>query len=147
MKIKGIRAMKPVIVDLGRFFEGGSGASVTVRPIPTPARAKIQELTTTGMRYATTQRKKSLDIDAIEQAMPAEVTLEIREVKLREGVTEHTLVDEDGKALVWDKDLWKALDDANPAILDKVIAKITDITYPDDEEGTDPTLPTRSETR
>ena len=142
VKVKGLMAVKPVKVDLSKFFEGP--ASVTVRPLPVPARAKIQELTTAGMRYATTQRKKNLDIDAIEQAMPAEVTLEIRKVKLEEAFVAHDLAGDDGAALSWGKELWDVLDDANPEILAKVLEAITDLSYPDDEEGADPTSPAKS---
>lgn len=138
LKVKGLIALKPVQVDLSKFFD--EPASVTVRALPVPARAKIQELTTTGMRYATTQRKKSLDIDAIEQAMPAEVTLEIRALKLTEAFVSHDLAGDDGKQLPWGGELWNALDEANPAILAKVLDKINDLSFPDeDEEGADPT--------
>ena len=138
LKVKGLIALKPVRVDLSKFFDGPT--SVTIRALPVPARAKIQELTTTGMRYATTQRKKSLDIDAIEQAMPAEVTLEIRVLKLKEAFVEHNLVGDDGKVLPWNEELWNALDEANPEILAKVLERSNEVSFPDeDEEGSDPT--------
>ena len=142
IKVKGLLAIKPVVVDLSRFFDGQK-ASVTIRPLPVPARAKIQELTTAGMRYATSQAKKSLNIDAIEQSMPAEVTISIREEKLREGVVSHNLVSEDGAEVPWGEELWAALDEANPNILAHVIEEITDLSYPDEEDG-DPTSPARS---
>lgn len=138
MKIKGIRTVKPIVVDLSKFFE--SPQSVTVRALPPATRAKIQELTTNGMRYSTTQRKKSIDIDAIEQAMPAVITLEIREVKLRDGVIAHDFVDDDtGKPATWGVELWNALDEADPRINETIIDAISRATYPDDEEGNDPT--------
>ena len=142
MKIKGLVAIKPVKIDLSRYFD--TPASVTVRPLPVPARAKIQELTSAGMRYATSQAKKSLNIDAIEQAMPAEVTIEIRAVKLAEAFVAHDLVGEEGEALTWGPELWAALDEANPAILAKVIDEITELSYPDEEDGGDPTSPAKS---
>lgn len=141
MKLKGIRSVKPVEVNLEKFFD--YRATVTVRPLPPPVRAQIQELTTNGMRYATTQGKKSLDINAIEQAMPAGVTMEVRDIKLAEGVISHTIVDEDGKPVAWDKETWDALDAADPAIIEKILTAVTEITYPDDEDGTDPSSPTQ----
>jgi len=138
VKIKGIRNVAPQEVDLSKFFEGL--AFVMIKPLPVPARAKIQELMTNGTRYATKQSKKSLDINAIEQAMPAETVLEIRKVKLAEGVVEHNLVNEEsGEKLPWNEATWDALDEANPSILSKVIDAITELTYPDDEDGKDPT--------
>ena len=142
VKVKGIRIFAPIVVDLSEYFD--QAESVTVRPLSPPARAKIQELTTAGMRYATTQRKKGLDIDSIEQDIPAEVTMQIRETKLNDGVTAHTLKGEDGKPLDWNKELQDALDEADPAILEKVLEAISEATYPDDEEGPDPTSPTPS---
>jgi hypothetical protein len=142
MKIKGIRTVKPVDVDLSEYFD--QPTKVTVRPLPPLSRAKIQERLVEGMRYATSQGKKTLDINSIEQAMPAEVTMEIRAIKLQDGVTAHTIQDEDGKPLVWGTDLWAALDEADPEILGKVVEAVTQITTPDDEEGEDPTLPTRN---
>ena len=144
VKVKGLVALKPVVLDLSRF-RGGAKITVTIRPLTVPARAKIQELTTDGMRYATTQTKKSLNIDAIEQAMPAMTTLAIREEKLSDAVVAHDFTGEDDKPLTWNKELWDALDEANPNLLAFVIEKITDLSYPDDEEeAADPTSPARS---
>jgi hypothetical protein len=140
MKVRGLQTVKPVKVVLDKYFD--EPHSVTVKPLPVPARARIQELTTDGMRYATRQTKKALDIEAIEQAMPAEVTLEIRRVKLAEAYSSHDLVGDDGQALPWGEDLWNMLDDANPLILAEVLEAITELSYPDDEE--DPTSPGRS---
>jgi hypothetical protein len=141
MKLKGIRPIKPIDVDLSQFFD--APVKVTVRPLPPLARAKINELLVDGMRYATSQSKKDLNIDAIEQAMPAETTMELRAIKLRDGVVAHTIQDEDGTTPAWGPDLWAVLDEADTRILEHVIDGVTKISDPD-EEGGDPTLPAKS---
>jgi hypothetical protein len=134
MKIKAIRPIKSVTVPLDRYFD--EPTSVIIRPLSTVARAKIQELTASGVRISTSTVKKGQkvpDIQTIEQTMPAETLLEIRRVKLSDGVVDHTIVDEDGKKPAWSEELWNALDDADPNLLAMVIDKITDLSYPDDE--------------
>lgn len=135
MTLKGIKTIKPKTVDLSKYFD--YAAYVIIRPLPVPSRAKIQELTTNGMRYMTSQARKKLDIDSIEQSMPQQVTMDIRAVKLTDGVIEHNIQNEEGKVVSWCMDLWDALDDCNQAIIQKIIDEITDLTYPEDEA--DPT--------
>lgn len=134
MKIKGIRSIKTEVVALDRFFD--SPTSVTIKPLSVIARAKIQELTAQGFRLSTAAPKKGQkapDVQTIEQAMPVETLMEIRRVKLEDGVVDHTIVDEDGKRPAWNEELWNALDEADPNMLAMVIEKITDLSYPDDE--------------
>ena len=143
MTIKGLKSLKPKKVDLGKFFD--EPHSVTVRALPVTTRAKIQELASSGIRYATKQAKKSLDIESMEQAMPADVIMEVRALKLKDGFVEHDLTDESGKLIPWGPDLWAALDEADPAILGKVVDEITELS--DTEDGEDPTSPAKSGTK
>lgn len=140
IKVQGIKKYQPRKVDLSRFFD--EPRSVTVRPLPPVSRAEIQEISTDGVRYATKQRKRSLDVEAIEQSMPKEVTLAVREIKLRDGVVDTDLVakDDQGKEVPWGPELWDALDEADTRILETVLEAINEETYPEEEgEGADPT--------
>lgn len=142
IKVQGIKKYQPRKVDLSRFFD--EPRSVTVRALPPASRAEIQEITTDGVRYATKQRKRSLDVEAIEQSMPKEVTLAVREIKLRDGFvsTDIAAKDDQGKDVPWGHDLWAVLDEENPQILEAVLEAINEETYPDEEgDGADPTSP------
>ena len=123
MKLKGIKAYKPRTVDLTRHFD--QARHVIVRALPPHARAQIQELMSAGLKYATKQGKANIDIESMEQSMPAESIMKIREIKLVSGVLDHNLETETGQKPDWNRDLWDALDAVDPAILEEVIDGVT----------------------
>lgn len=137
VRVAGLQYIKPVRVDLTKYF-GGRETFVEVKPLSTLARAQLQEMLTESVRYATEQKKRDLDIVAINQNMPVETSMRVRALKLTDALSNHNITDEEGKALAWNEELWDALDDANPNILADVMDAISDVSYPDDEKGKNP---------
>jgi hypothetical protein len=132
MKIDGVKDLVLVPVDLSEFFE-------------TPARVLVKRMHPLGMALIRELSMKGLDVKSIEAtpakgdekaaqkvtALPvaegsAQRSMDMRDLKLKYGVASHSLMSQ-GVALPWDKATWDALDEANPAILEKVTAVVDDV--------------------
>lgn len=126
MKIDGLAVIARTRVDLRDFF-GGADVWVELRTYHPYAAAQIREESMKGMKFESfeaSQGKKSAKVSAIPVAEGmAEREMKVRNLKLQHGVSAHNLQSE-GTACVWDKPLWDALDEANPAILQHVVSRI-----------------------
>lgn len=128
--IKGLEKAKTERVDISGFF-GGVETWVETRPLPPARQARIDEIVTRSFRYNTSGEGRKLDVQSIENSLSAQDALEIREIKLTYGVVDHNIETDSGKG-EWNSKLWEEMDEANPAVLEKVLDAINDL---NDREG------------
>ena len=126
MKIDGLSTIARVRASLKEYF-GGADVWVEIRKYHPYAAAQIREESMKGMKFESFeagQGKKSAKVSAIPVAEGmADREMAVRNLKLKHGVSAHN-VQTDGQTCAWDKPLWDAMDEANPAILQYVTAQI-----------------------
>ena len=144
MAIKGIKKVENVRINLTEYFD--QETHVEIKVLNPLTLAQIQEKTVAGMRYNTKQKGKKMSIESMQQSIPAETQMDIRLLKLLRGVEDHNIETEKGDKAKWGKSLIQEIDEANPAILDKVVEEITFLTYPEDREEEE-TNPISAETK
>ena len=135
LKVDGVKAVENKTVTLDEFFE--KPTKVEVRVLDPFTRAKIQELRMSDFEISGTgnprEAAKNLTTKMVAEGR-AERAMEIRALKLEHGVISHNMT-AGGNPVEWGAPLWMALDDMNPAILDKVVGEI-DVVTPDKENPT-----------
>jgi len=133
--VDGAKRVENKKVTLDEFFE--KPTSVMVRVLDPLTRAKVQELRMADFEISgsgnPTEVTKNMNTKMVNEGR-AERSIAIRELKLENGVVSHDMT-VGGSPVEWGKPLWKALDDCNPAILDKVVGEI-DVVTPDEENPT-----------
>jgi len=139
MKVDGIVGSPVHRVKLDDFF-GGREIWVDVKAIAPYGRSLVREIQMEGFIVGEVDTKgKVADVKTNPKGQ-ADRDMKVREVKLRHAFA-GTNIMADGQAVPWDQALWSAMDEANPAIIDKIIDSIDEVSklgVPEDGES-DPT--------
>jgi hypothetical protein len=133
MRIDGAVGAPIERVVLDEFFD--RPAHVDVRIISPYGRAMVREILMESFEVGDVDTKgKVSDVKTKPQGQ-ADRDMRVRDVKLRHAFA-GTDIMADGQAVPWDKELWNALDEADPRILTKVLEAIDRI---NGGEAADPT--------
>jgi hypothetical protein len=139
MKVDGIVGSPVRRVKLDDFF-GGREVWVDIKAISPYGRSLVREIQMEGFIVGEVDTKgKVADVKTNPKGQ-ADRDMKVREVKLRHAFA-GTNIMADGQAVPWDQALWSAMDEANPAIIDKIIDSIDEVSKlgtPEDGES-DPT--------
>jgi hypothetical protein len=137
VRIDGVKTVPCERVALDEFFSESTWVDVKI--ITPVGRAHIREIVMSTFDIGDIDAKgKASDIKTKTEGM-AERELKIRRLKLQYGFG-GTNMKSDGIPVTWGEPLWDALDEANPMILEAVLAKIdTSSKFVAKEGDTDPT--------
>jgi hypothetical protein len=122
VELDGLKARTTERVDLSEFFD--KEAWIEIRRLGTVARAEIREIVSAGLEFE--QRGDGPKAGYKVRGMAndsAERQLRLRNRKLASGVVDHSLTTA-GVKVKWCEELWDALDEVEPRILEKVIGAI-----------------------
>lgn len=128
MKIDGLKEVATVPVDLSEFFD--APLIVQVRVMHPYGAAQVRELGMKGVEIKSFEavEGKRPNVSALPVAEgSADRAIAMRHLKLRFGVHSTTPITSGGSPVKWDKELWDALDETNPKILDRVIEVIDEV--------------------
>ena len=143
--VDGLKRQTTVKVDLSEFFEVPT--AVWVKKFNPYCRAQLREVLMEGVRVdsvemeAGSKKKGKVSAVPMSQGMAGR-EMKARDLRLEYGVQTHTITS-GGAPAVWNADLWKELDEAEPAILAKVLEGIDELNTVAGAEGEgDPTSAT-----
>ncbi len=139
MVIDGVKKAETKQVVLDKYFE--QPTSVWVKILGPYANAQIREVLMSGFNISDVDVKGTSASVQTRSEGSADRYMKVREIKLTNGFVS-TDMKSGGVVPEWDKTLWDALDEANPRILESVIATIDDISK--GEGDMDPTLQTET---
>lgn len=122
--IDGLKTYKRKKVVLDEFFS--TPTFVEVRPLTSYARQQVIDKLTQGRK---SYLNKKGEVDSTDIGVDASASHESWLIKLINGVVSHNIM-RDGQVAKWDETLWRELEEADPAILEKVVNEINDLTYP-----------------
>jgi hypothetical protein len=122
VKIDGIKERKIERVDLAEYFD--REAWVDVKAVNTVARAEIREINSAGLEF----EQKGSDPKAGYRVRGTAEDSENRQRRLRNrklssGYVDHCITAE-GSKVPWGEELWDALEDVEPRIIERITQSI-----------------------
>lgn len=136
MIIDGVKKADTRTVVLNEFFE--QPTVVVIKMLGPYAKAQIREVLMSGFNIGEMDAKGKTASVQTRNEGSAEREIKIRDLKLAHGFAS-TDMKAGGVVPEWNKALWDALDEADPRILEKVIAAVDDFSKIIEGGDTDPT--------
>jgi hypothetical protein len=133
MQVDGVRAVGTKRVALDAFFE--KPTFVEIRILSPYAKAQIREVLMSSFEIGDVDAKGAKANVTTRSAGQADRDMKMRELKLVNGVTANNIT-VGGANAEWGKELWDALDEANPRILETVLESIDAISREVNENPT-----------
>lgn len=136
MVIDGVKKAETRQVVLNEYFE--QPTVVVIKILGPYAKAQIREVLMSGFNIGEMDAKGKTASVQTRTEGSADREVKIRDLKLAHGFVS-TDMKSGGVVPEWNKALWDALDDADPRILEKVIAAIDDFSKMLESGDTNPT--------
>jgi len=136
MTIDGVRKAESKRVELNEYFD--QPTHVDVRALGPYAKALIREVIMSGFNIDDVNAKNSSANVKTKPEGMADREMKQRFIRLKHGFVA-TDMKAGGEIVEWNEALWNALDEANPAILEKVLATIDGMSRGAESGDTDPT--------